>query len=146
MKTREFVAALDEKAIAQAITDAEKRTSGEIRVFVSEGVVDDPVKAAEKQFLTLGMTATKRRNGVLIYFAPRSQKYAVLGDSTVHTRCGQNFWQHITEEMTPLLKSDKFTEAILLAVCKVGEVLAREFPWEPGDKDELPNQIERGEG
>jgi len=146
MKTGEFVAALDEKAIAQAIADAEKRTSGEIRVFVSEGVVDDPVKEAEKQFLALGMTATKRRNGVLIYFAPKSQKYAVLGDSAVHARCGQNFWQHITEEMTPFLKAKKFTEAILLAVREVGEVLAREFPWEPGDKDELPNRIERGEG
>src|SRR5688572_8665166 len=50
MKTKEFVEALDEKAIAQAIGEAEKRTSGEIRVFVSENLVQDPVKEAEKQF------------------------------------------------------------------------------------------------
>ena len=145
MKAKEFVEALDEKAIVDAIADAEKRTSGEIRVFVSEGLVEDPVKEAEKQFVTLGMTATRRRNGVLIYFAPKSQKYAVLGDTAVHVRCGQDFWQHITEEMTPLLKAGKFTEAILLAVREVGAALAREFPWEPGDKDELPNRIARGE-
>ena len=145
MKAKEFVEALDEKVIVGAIADTEKRTSGEIRVFVSESLVEDPVKAAEKQFVTLGMTATKRRNGVLIYFAPKSQKYAVLGDTAVHARCGQDFWQHITEEMTPLMKEAKFTEAILLAVREVGTVLAREFPWEPGDKDELPNRIARGE-
>ena len=145
MKAKEFVEAVDEKAIAEAIADAEKRTSGEIRVFVNEGLVADPVKEAEKQFVILGMTATKRRNGVLIYFAPKSQKYAVLGDTAVHARCGQNFWQHITEKMTPLLKAGKFTEAILLAVREVGAALAREFPWEPGDRDELPNRIARGE-
>ena len=143
MKTKEFVDALDEKAIAEAIAEAEKRTSGEIRVFVSESLVEDPVKEAEKQFVTLGMTNTKRRNGVLIYFAPKSQKFAVVGDSGVHARCGQNFWQHITEEMTPLLKAGKFTDAILVAVRDIGGVLAREFPWEAGDKDELPNQIAR---
>jgi uncharacterized membrane protein len=145
MKTKDFVEALDEKAIAQAIADAEKRTSGEIRVFVSENVVEDPVKEAEKQFERLGMTKTKRGNGVLIYFAPKSQKFAVVGDSGVHARCGQNFWQHIAEEMTPLLKAGKFTEAILLAVREIGMVLAREFPWEAGDKNELPNQIAREE-
>ena len=143
MKTKEFVEALDEKAIAQAIGEAEKRTSGEIRVFVSESLVQDAVKEAEKQFVTLGMTKTKQRNGVLLYFAPKSQKFAVVGDSGVHDRCGQNFWQHVTDEMTPLLKAGKFTDAILLAVREIGDVLAREFACEADDKNELPNQIAR---
>ena len=145
MKTKEFVEALDENAIAQAIAETEKRTSGEIRVFVTENLVHEPVMEAEKQFVRLGMTRTKRQNGVLIYFAPRSQKFAVVGDRGVHARCGQNFWQHITGEMTPLLKGGKFTEAILLAVRDIGNVLAREFPCQPDDKNELPNQIARDE-
>ena len=143
MKTKDFVQALDEKAIADAVAQAEKQTSGEIRVFVSEKLIENPVAEAEKEFVSLGMTKTKKRNGVLIYFAPKSQKYAVIGDAGVHQRCGQNFWQHITSEMTPLLKAGKYSEAILLAVKEVGAVLAREFPWEPGDRNELPNQIAR---
>ncbi len=143
MKTSDFVHALDDKAIADAIAQAEKHTSGEIRVFVAEQAVQDPVVEAEKQFVKLGMTKTRQRNGVLLYFAPKSQKYAVVGDSGVHQRCGQNFWQHITEDMTPLLKQGKFTEGVLAAIREIGSVLAKEFPWEEGDRNELPNQIAR---
>jgi uncharacterized membrane protein len=144
MQTKDFVKALSDHDVAEAIAQAEQRTSGEIRVFVSETEVDDPVIEAEKQFLRMGMSKTAQRNGVLIYFAPKSQKYAVVGDQGVHAKCGQKFWEHITEEMTPLLKSGKFTEAVVLAVHEIGDALAREFPPLPGDKNELPNRVERG--
>ena len=144
METKEFIHALDDQRIAEAIAQAEKTTSGEIRVFVSEGVTEEPVAEAEKQFVRLGMTKTAQRNGVLIYFAPKSQKYAVIGDKGVHEKCGQKFWEHITEEMTPLLKAGKYTDAVVLAVKKIGAALAKEFPPVAGDKDELPNRVERG--
>lgn len=145
MKTRDFVAALDDARIAEAIGRAEKSTSGEIRVAVTEREVADVVAEAEKQFVKMGMAKTDLRNGVLIFFAPRSQKFAVIGDQGVHTRCGPEFWQHIAAEMTPLLKAAKYTDAILLAVEQVGQVLAREFPWAQGDKNELPNTVHRDE-
>ena len=144
METKDFIHALDDQQIAGAIAGAEKTTSGEIRVFVSEAVVEEPVAEAEKQFIRLGMAKTAQRNGVLIYFAPKSQKYAVIGDQGVHEKCGQKFWEHITGEMTPLLKAGKYTEAVVLAVKEIGAALAKEFPPLAGDKDELPNRVERG--
>ena len=144
METKAFLHALDDQQIAEAIAQAEKTTSGEIRVFVSESAVDEPVLEAEKQFVRMGMMKTAQRNGVLIYFAPKSQKYAVIGDKGVHEKCGQKFWEHITEEMTPLLKARKFTEAVVLAVKEIGVALAKEFPPIAGDKNELPNRVERG--
>ena len=143
METKEFIHALDDNKIAQAIADAEKRTSGEIRVFVTEKPVDNPVPEAEKQFIRMGMAKTALRNGVLIYFAPKSQKYAVVGDQAVHERCGQKFWEQITHHMTPLLKSQQFTGAVIAAVREIGAALAREFPPLAGDKNELPNRVER---
>ena len=143
METKQFLRALDDLKIAEAIAAAEKLTSGEIRVFVSEQAVEEPLLEAEKQFARLGMTKTAQRNGVLIYFAPKSQKYAVIGDKGVHEKCGQKFWEHITEEMTPLLKTGAFTEAVLLAVKDIGAVLAKEFPPLAGDRNELPNRVER---
>jgi uncharacterized membrane protein len=145
MKTKEFIQSLDDDRIAATIAEMEKRTSGEIRVFVTERAVEDVVVEAEKQFVRLGMTSTRERNGVLIYFAPASQKYAVVGDEGVHKRCGTQFWQHITEEMIPLLKTGRYTDAVLLAVRDIGEVLAREFPWTSGDRNELPNKVARDE-
>ena len=143
METKQFLNALNDGAIAQAIGDAEKRTSGEIRVFVSEKVVSDPVAEGQKQFVQLGMTKTALRNGVLIYFAPKSQAFAIIGDEAIHRKCGQQFWEQITGAMTPLLKSGKYTEAIVAGVERVGTVLVKEFPVQGGDRNELSNAVVR---
>jgi uncharacterized membrane protein len=47
--------------------------------------------------------------------------------------------------MSELLKQGQFTEAIVSAVGKVGDVLAEHFPNDPDDRDELPNEVVRGE-
>jgi len=146
MHTKQFLSALDDDKIAEAIAAAEKKTSGEIRVFVTKEKIQNPIAAAEKEFVKLNMAATELRNGVLVYFAPQSQNYAIIGDKGVHEKCGQDFWERIATDMNPLLKEGKFTEAIILAVRGVGDALAKHFPWQKGDRNELPNQVARDDG
>ena len=55
--------------VVAAIRDAERETSGEIRVFISPKHVDDPVAAARAEFLRRGMDQSRARNGVLIFVA-----------------------------------------------------------------------------
>lgn len=141
MKAHEFIARLDESRLVAAIAEAERKSSGEIRVYVSHQERNDVMAAAEKRFASLGMTKTRRRSGVLIYFVPRSRKFAILGDVGIHERCGDNLWQEISGAMTAHLKRGEFTEAILLAIGRVGAVLAEHFPPERDDRNELPNQI-----
>lgn len=143
MKTKDFLHQLDDARIATAIGQAEKKTSGEIRIFVGEKEVADPLAEAERQFLRLGMERTRERNGVLIYFAPRCQTFAVVGDVGVHEKCGCDFWKHITELMTPHLKQGQFTEAVLVAIHEVGIALAKNFPPRPDDSNELSNEVAR---
>jgi uncharacterized membrane protein len=141
MNTREFLAQLDEAKIVLEIAKAEKRTSGEIRVFVSQREVDDAVSRAQRRFETLGMARTQLRNGVLLYFAPRSRKFAVVGDLGIHEKCGVEFWEEVSTEVRERLRTEQFTEAVVHGVRKVGEVLARHFPAQAGDRDELSNEI-----
>src|SRR5262245_25400338 len=129
MKPKHFLKALDDKAIVNAIGVVEKRTSGEIRVFVTEAAVRNVVSQAAKQFVRLGMTKTKLRNGVLIFVAPETRTFAVVGDEGIHKRCGQPFWDEVTATITPFFKTGRFTEGILAGIEKVGDVLAKEFPW-----------------
>jgi uncharacterized membrane protein len=143
MKTSEFMAALDDSAIADAISKAEKRTSAEIRVFVTERAVENVMEEAGRQFVRLGMNKTELRNGVLIFFAPKVREFAVLGDSGIHKKSGQAFWDAIAAKMAPLLKENRFTDAIVLGVGEIGALLATEFPWTKGDRNELPNEVAR---
>ena len=143
MKPKEFIDQLDDAKIVATIAAAELRTSGEIRVYVSHKVREDAVAAAQARFLKLDMARTRERNAVLIYFAPRTQQFAIWGDAGVHEKCGQELWSETTTQMTPLLKSGRFTEAVIEAVQRVGEALARHFPRRPDDKNELSDHVER---
>jgi uncharacterized membrane protein len=143
MKPKEFIDKLDDNKVTAAIAAAEQKSSGEIRVFVSNEKPPDPLAAAGAQFAKLGMVKTRERNGVLLYFAPKSQQFAVFGDQGIHDKCGREFWQDIAVKIAAHLKADEFTEAVVEAINQIGAVLARHFPRSPDDRNELPNQVVR---
>ena len=143
MKQDEFVQQLDEARIVKAIAEAELRSSGEVRLFVTRHKPAEVLPAAQAQFAKLGMAKTAERNGVLLFFAPASRQFAIVGDAGVHARCGQDFWHEIRDGMSGKLKQGQYTEAIVEAIGKVGEVLARHFPRQKDDRNELPDDIAR---
>ena len=133
---------IDHERVVAAIAAAEQQTSGEIRVVVSQQKTEEPVLAAQKQFERLGMTQTAARNGVLIFVAPASHTFAVIGDHGVHEKCGEAFWRELTAAMTERFKRAEFTEALVLGIERAGALLATHFPRRPDDRNELPNRVE----
>src|SRR6476646_5884678 len=109
MKATEFLNQLHRDKIVTAIREAEKKTSGEIRVFISRKSIEDSLKAAQAHFVEMGMEKTRERNGVLIFVAPRTHKFAVVGDVGVQTRCGDAFWTELAQEMSGHFKKSDFT-------------------------------------
>src|SRR5437773_12570613 len=95
MQTKAFLNTLDHERIVKAIREAEAGSRAEVRVHVSNQAVDDAPKAAADQFEELGMTATAVRNGVLIYVAPRCQKFTLIGDSRIHQSCARSVWHEV---------------------------------------------------
>jgi len=136
---------IDDDRVGAAIVAAEESTSGEIRVFISPGKTEDPVLAAEKQFEQMNMTQTAARNGVLIFLAPASHTFAVVGDKGIHEKCGQPFWQDLADSMREAFKQGDFTHGLVLGIERTGALLAEFFPRQPDDRNELPNRIERPE-
>ena len=141
MKTREFFSNVDHDKIVAAIADAEKHTSGEIRVYVSHRNVQDVRHAAGHQFIKLGMDKTKHRNGVLIFVAPGSRNFAILGDTAVHAKCGEAFWEQVTAEMRQHFQKGEFTAGLVHAIHAAGKLLAEHFPPQGPGTNELPNSV-----
>src|SRR3974390_325090 len=135
MKTRKFLAQLQHNEMVAAIREAEQKTSGEIRVFVSRKPVLDPLTEAQSHFLEMHMDKTRERNGVLIFVAPHSHKFAVVGDTAVHERCGEQFWNQLTAEMSQHFRDSHFTRGIVLGVRQDGALLAPHFPPPPGNEN-----------
>ena len=143
MRTKEFLSKLER--IVHAIRDAESKTSGAIRVYVQRGQLSvDPLIVAQKKFQRLGMHKTRERNAVLIFVAPRSHKFAVVGDKTIHEKCGEQFWQHVVDGMRVHFQNEKFSHALTEAINEVGNVLATHFPRTSANANELPDDVIEG--
>jgi len=143
MHPKEFLQQIDDHRLIAAIGEAERRTSGEIRVHISHRNRPDALAAAQQRFRKLGMSKTTQRNAVLIYLAPRSRAFAIIGDTGVHLKCGDAFWQQMMAQLSSDLKAKPATEALVAAVRTVGELLAAHFPPTGEDRNELPNEIDR---
>ncbi len=128
MHPKEFKNHLRHDDVVSAIRDAEKKTTGQIRVCISHKHVDDPVAAATAEFERIGMNRLPGRNGVLIFVAPRARKFAVIGDTAVHARCGDEFWQKLAEAMSGYFRKSEFSQGIIHGIQKAGDLLAEHFP------------------
>ena len=145
MRTKDFLGKLDHDRIVAAIRDAEGKSSGEIRVYVQRGELEgDAFDHARKKFAQLAMQATRERNGILIFVAPRAQKFAVIGDEGIHRKCGDEFWQQLVERMRAHFQNENFTDALVEAIEEAGKLLARHFPKGAAPSNELPDEIVEG--
>jgi uncharacterized membrane protein len=124
---------IDHDRVVGAIRTAEIGTSGEIRVMIARHKVADPVAAAQEYFNHTGMANSPHRNGILIFVAPRSRKFAVIGDRAVHEQCGDAFWASLTEAMGNWFRQGKFTDGLVHGIDRAGELLARTFPRSKDD-------------
>lgn len=141
MKTKAFFSQLDHDRMVAAIAEAEKLTSGEIRVYVSHRKVNEVRHAALHHFQKLGMHQTKHRNAVLIFVAPESQNFFVVGDEAVHAKCGEAFWEQVAAEMQEQFRQARFTDGIIHGIHTAGKLLAQHFPRGGADRNELPDSI-----
>ncbi len=145
MRTKNFLSRLDHDRIVTAIKNAEAQTSGQIRVYVQRGKLEgDVVEAAQKKFHKLQMQQTTERNGVLIFVAPRARKFAVIGDRSVHQKCGDEFWQRLVDAMRAHFQNENFTDALVEAIEAAGKLLAQHFPRTSSSTNELSDEIIKG--
>lgn len=139
---KEFFDGLDRPAIVEAIKRAEAKSFGEIRVHLHHGPVEDARAEAEKAFLRLGMDETARGSGCLIFIAPESRAFAVVGGQGIHEKVGDSFWLEARDAAREKFTDGKFTEGIVAAVGKLGDALALFFPKDgTSDRNEQPDDV-----
>jgi uncharacterized membrane protein len=134
---------VDAQRVEQAIREAERTTSGEIRVSVAHFFWGDVTKVAGQAFRRLGMEHTPERNGVLIFLVPSRKRFVVLGDTGIHDHVGQAFWDDVAACLGTHFQRGEFTEGLVEGIRLVGERLAAHFPGHGNpDSNELPDQVD----
>ncbi len=131
-----------QRRVVEAIGVAEKCTSGEIRVHVEPTCkCGNPYERAVEVFNKLEMYATEARNGVLIYVAYKSRKFAIIGDEGINRKVGINFWVGEKDILAEYLKAGQVADGLCEVIKMIGENLSKHFPYQKDDVNELSDEI-----
>ena len=142
-KKKDFFTEVEKKQIVETVRNAERRTSGEVRVFVeSRCRFVDPLDRAAEIFFNLKMNETVDRNAVLLYMAMKDRQLAVFGDEGIHKKVGTDYWNKEIKLLISKFNTANYGEGISQCVKDIGEALHQYFPFDNNtDKNELPDDI-----
>ena len=133
-------------AIRAAITDQERRHSGELRFAVEGGlplrhfIRGQSARArAVECFADLGIWDTSRNNGVLIYLLLADRRVEIVADRGIHSHVGAGTWELICGEMQRDFAGGRFEEGVVKGLAAVGDLLAVHYPHRGDDVNELPD-------
>lgn len=132
---------MQETTLVRAIQQAEKLTSGEIRIHLENRCKKSVTDRATEVFYNLKMDNTKTANGVLIYLAVKDRQFAIIGDSGINEKAGPDFWDATKQRLEHHFKNGHFIEGLKAGVYEAGKLLSTHYPYSIDDLDELSNQI-----
>jgi len=143
MKTKAstFFTSEQKTRVRDAIREAERGTSGEIRVHIETGLTGNVLDRAAWIFEKIGMHATEKRNGVLFFLAVKNKEFAIIGDGGINAKVPENFWDKVKDVMQKNFRNGEFTEGLIQGILIAGNQLKEHFPYKKDDINELPDEI-----
>lgn len=132
--------------IAAAIGEAERETSGELRVHVVARLLplEKPRRRAIREFFSLGVDRTKDGSGVLLFLAVKSGRFEIVADRAIDEKVGADAWNEIAAEITEHIRENGIADGLEHGVRRIGAFLASHFPIQPDDVNELPDEVTFG--
>ena len=141
---RRFFSKREKDEVQKAILNAELDTSGEIRVHIETHCEAEVLDRTAYLFKKIGMQNTELRNGVLIYLAVESHKFAIIGDKGINAVVPENFWDDIKNKMATHFEKSEFVIGLSEGIESTGKQLKKHFPRHSDDINELPDEISFG--
>jgi len=134
------------KSISAKISEIEKTTSGELVITIKEkrGWLEKTKSVrilAEKEFVSAKIGKTKSATGILIFMLFNAKEFCILADKKINELVDQSVWDEISASMSLDFKHENFCKGILNGVEKAGKILSTHFPIQPGDVNELSNEV-----
>jgi putative membrane protein len=98
-------------------------------------------RRAAEAFHRFRIRNTAGATGVLIYVSLFEHAVRVFGDNAINEKVDQKTWQEICELVVDGIRKGEPAGGLSAGILRCGEVLARHFPIDPGDKNELVNTL-----
>ena len=132
--------------ITKACTEAEKTTSGELRVSIlrkrDKTQKDLSVKdLAVQEFYNLKMDETRDKTGILLFLLLNERKFEILADEGINEKVTPDTWSSQAEVLAQHFKEKKYTDGVVTVVENMGKILTKHFPIKEDDTNELSDEV-----
>ncbi len=138
--------------INETITEAEKQTTGEIKLLVVNKStwmslsnlklrIAAARKRAKREFIGLGLDHAVRGTGILIMISLKERVVVVEGGKALEGKLPQDAWERVRDLVINGIFSGQRKAGICAAISEAGRILAEHFPITPDDTDEISNEI-----
>lgn len=128
-------------SLVEAIQQAESHSTGEIRVHIDSNTEGDNAKMAFEVFKTLCENQTAEQNAVLIHVNFERKYLTIIGDTGIHQKVKQHFWDCLHDKTTAAFSQGRYFEGLKNAILETGQELKKFFPITTENINELPNEI-----
>jgi uncharacterized membrane protein len=137
----------ERESLATQIAAIEQSTSGEVRIALHRSRRKDERELplhdlALRYFRRMGMEKTRDKTGVLLFLLLEEKKLQILADEGINQKVTEGAWDAIAAEMSGHFKSGRIHDGLQAGLTRVGALLAEHFPVRPGDRNELPDQVD----
>lgn len=86
------------------------------------------------------LTPVSNLAGVLIFVSLEEDEAAIVADKGIASKVAPDYWQPLHATLVDALKQGKHAEGIIRTIETVGAEMAKHFPREDGDINELPDK------
>lgn len=135
------------RAIEKSVAVAERMHGSELRFVAEAGLpfVDlwrdvSPRQRAVDIFSDLRVWDTEANSGVLIYVQLVDRRVEIVADRGVAAKVAQAEWDDICRGMERAFEHDEYQRGAIVAIDRIGRLLAVYFPARDGKRNELPDR------
>ena len=112
------------------------------RRFVSEARATELAEEqAFQEFFRLKVHETAARTGVLLFVSLFERRVIVLADVGIDRRVDAALWTGTRDAVLNGIVRGSLRDGLIAGIGKVGAVLAEHFPWQAGDRNEVPDRL-----
>ena len=127
-------------------SNIEKITSGELVITLKEkrNLLEKHKtvhKLAEKEFVSAKIGKTKGSTGILFFIIFNVKGFSILADKGINEKVDQFVWDEIAKSISNNFKQKKYYNGLMNGIEQAGKILAAHFPIQPGDVNELSNEV-----
>ena len=112
------------------------------RLFLREKRAQEMAQEqALQEFFKNGLHETEARTGVLLFVSLLERRAIVLADTGINAKVEAEHWIATDRAILDGIRNGSLRDGLVAGIRGAGEVLAEHFPWEEGDRNEIPDRV-----